>query len=158
VSGLGQEIRLVYGDGTYPLKETLYSEVEASSAVIRIKSNSGPFLFLCPRIFLVRGPFWMRTKRMLRLTPGSEMFFNFMADLAATKESLFGIKTGYLGTELGPARQLKPDVSLNRKKSGTTISCVASWNKRDAWKFLRGVAHWNDPAKSFSGWIWKKMS
>jgi predicted TIM-barrel fold metal-dependent hydrolase len=143
-----------YGDGTYPLKETLYSEVEAIvSRYPKLKVILAHFFFLSADLPRAGAFLDAHPNVCFDLTPGSEMFFNFMADLAATKEFIIRYQDRLIfGTDTGASAVNKPDVSLNREETlGRTyfLRCFLEQERR--LEIPQGVAHWKRPGKELFG-------
>jgi predicted TIM-barrel fold metal-dependent hydrolase len=143
-----------YGDGTYPLKETLYSEVEAIvSRHPKLKVILAHFFFLSADLPRAAAFLDSHPNVCFDLTPGSEMFFNFMTDLAKTKEFFTHYQDRLIfGTDTGASAVNKPDEPLNREETlGRTHFLRCFLEQEGRLEIPQGVAHWKRPGKELYG-------
>jgi Predicted metal-dependent hydrolase of the TIM-barrel fold len=143
-----------YGDGTYPLKEALYSEVEAIvTRHPQLKVILAHFFFLSadlPRAaaFLDEHP-----NVCFDLTPGSEMFFNFSANLKAAREFFIRYQDRLIfGTDTGASAVGKPNQALNQAETlGRTYFVRSFLENEGELEIPAGVSHWLRPGQSLFG-------
>ncbi len=143
-----------YGDGTYPLKEELYAEVEA--VVTRhpqLKVILAHFFFLSADLPRAAAFLEAHPNVCFDLTPGSEMFFNFMADLKASREFFLRFQDRLIfGTDTGASAVGKPAQPLNRDETLGRTFFVRSFLEREGQlEIPQGVAHWRRPGKELYG-------
>jgi len=134
-----------YGEDTYPLKETLYAEVE--SVLTRhpaLKVILAHFYFLSadlPRAarFLEAHP-----NVCFDLTPGSEMFFNFNKTPVQTADFFDHFQDRLIfGTDSGASTVGKPGQPLNMAETlARTYVVRAFLESQDAVEIPDGVKHW----------------
>ena len=143
-----------YGDGTYPLKEDLYAEVE--TVVTRhpgLKVILAHFFFLSADLPRAAAFLDAHANICFDLTPGSEMFFNFMADREATKEFFLHYQDRLIfGTDSGASAVGKPDQPLNREETlGRTFFVRCFLEQDGPLEIPQGVSHWKRPDKLIYG-------
>jgi predicted TIM-barrel fold metal-dependent hydrolase len=143
-----------YGDGTYPLKEELYAEVEV--IVTRhphLKVILAHFFFLSADLPRAAAFLEAHPNVCFDLTPGSEMFFNFMVDLDATRDFFIRFQNRLIfGTDAGASAVGKPNLPLNRDETlGRTYFVRSFLEHEGKLEIPQGVAHWRRPGKALYG-------
>ncbi|MHC1740389.1 MAG: amidohydrolase family protein [Anaerolineaceae bacterium] len=143
-----------YGDGTFPLKETLYAEVDAVvSRHPGLKVILAHFYFLSADLPRASAFLDVHPNVCFDLTPGSEMFFNFMNDRDATREFFLKYQDRLLfGTDSGASAVNKPGEPLNRSETlGRTYFVRTFLEQDDLLQIPEGVSHWNRPGCNVYG-------
>jgi predicted TIM-barrel fold metal-dependent hydrolase len=143
-----------YGDGTYPLKEALYSEVEA--IVTRhpeLKVILAHFFFLSADLPRAAAFLDAHPNVCFDLTPGSEMFFNFSTDLQAARDFFIRFQDRLIfGTDSGASAVGHPGQPLNRAETlGRTYFVRTFLEKDGALEIPGGVSHWERPGITLNG-------
>lgn len=143
-----------YGGGSYPLKEDLDAEVE--TVVTRhpaLKVILAHFFFLSADLPRAAAFLDAHANVCFDLTPGSEMFFNFMADREATKEFFLHYQDRLIfGTDSGASAVGKPDQPLNREETlGRTFFVRCFLEQDGPLEIPQGVSHWKRPDKLIYG-------
>jgi len=143
-----------YGDGTYPLKETLYKEVEAVvSRHPGLKVILAHFYFLSADLPRAAAFLDAHANVCFDLTPGSEMYFNFMANPEATRWFFHRYQDRLIfGSDSGASAVEKPGQPLNRDETlGRTYFERCFLEKEGPLAIPAGVAHWNRPGQEVHG-------
>lgn len=143
-----------YGDGTYPLKEELYAEVE--QVLCRhpaLKVILAHFYFLSADLKRAAKFLDAYPNACFDLTPGSEMYFNFSANLEATTEFFTRYQDRIVfGTDIGASAVGKPGVSLDTAETlGRTYVVRAFLESSGAIEIPDGVKHWRRPNAEIHG-------
>jgi predicted TIM-barrel fold metal-dependent hydrolase len=143
-----------YGDGTYPLKETLYSEVEA--IVTRhpdLKVILAHFFFLSADLPRAAAFLTAHPNVCYDLTPGSEMFFNFNTNLEAARDFFIRFQDRLIfGTDSGASAVGHPGQPLNRAETlGRTFFVRTFLEKDGPLEIPEGVSHWERPGITLKG-------
>lgn len=143
-----------YGDGTYPLKETLYREVE--NVVTRhpkLKVILAHFFFLSADLPRAAAFLDAHPNVCFDLTPGSEMFFNFNADLQTAREFFIKYQDRLIfGTDSGASAVGKPEQPLNQAETlGRTYFVRQFLEEPEILNIPDGVAHWKRPGTDLHG-------
>jgi len=134
-----------YGDGTYPLKEALYSEVETVvSRHPNLKVILAHFFFLSADLPRAARFLDAHSNVCFDLTPGSEMFFNFMRDSNASREFFLKYQQRLIfGTDSGASAVGKTGQPLNRAETlGRTYFVRDFLENAGPLEIPDGVAHW----------------
>jgi predicted TIM-barrel fold metal-dependent hydrolase len=112
-----------YGDGTYPLKEDLYAEVDrVLERHPELKIIFAHFYFLSADLARAGAFLDAHPHVCFDLTPGVEMYFNFARDLEATRDFfieyqdrlVYGTDIGATAVQRDPSPGLDWDDSLGR--------------------------------------------
>jgi predicted TIM-barrel fold metal-dependent hydrolase len=87
------------------------------------------------------------------LTPGSEMFFNFMTGTEASRDFFLRYQDRLIfGTDSGASAVGKPGQTLNREETLGRTFFVRSFLEQDGLlEIPQGVAHWKRPGKQLRG-------
>lgn len=143
-----------YGDGTYPLKEELNTEVE--NVLTRhpgLKVILAHFFFLSADLKRAAAFLDTHPNVCFDLTPGSEMYFNFSANL----EAAFAFFTHYqdrilFGTDIGASVVGKPGTPLERAETlGRTFVVRSYLEQEGKIEIPEGVKHWRRPNQDLQG-------
>jgi predicted TIM-barrel fold metal-dependent hydrolase len=143
-----------YGDGTYPLKETLYKEVEAVvDRHPQLKVILAHFFFLSADLPRAAAFLDAHPHVCFDLTPGSEMLFNFNLNLDASRKFFLRYQDRLIfGTDTGASAVGKPHQPLNREETlGRTYFLRSFLEKLGRLEIPEGVAHWRRPGQELHG-------
>ena len=143
-----------YGDGTYPLKEALYSEVETVvSRHPNLKVILAHFFFLSADLPRAARFLDAHSNVCFDLTPGSEMFFNFMRDSNASREFFLKYQQRLIfGTDSGASAVGKTGQPLNRAETlGRTYFVRDFLENAGPLEIPDGVAHWRRAGQELQG-------
>ncbi len=143
-----------YGDGTYPLKEELNHEVEnVLTRYPGLKVILAHFFFLSADLNRAAAFLDAHPNACFDLTPGSEMYFNFSANLDAAHEFFSRYQDRILfGTDIGASAVGKPGTSLDHAETlGRTFVVRAFLERAGKIEIPDGVKHWRRPNKELQG-------
>jgi predicted TIM-barrel fold metal-dependent hydrolase len=144
--GWARERDWFYGDGTYPAKEALYTEIDQVLARHpRLKLILAHLYFLSADLARAGAFLDAHPSVCFDLTPGVEMYFNFGRDLEASRDFFLGRADRLIfGTDVGAsAIGQDPDAPLDRAESLGRIWVVRQFLETDAaFAAPAGVGHW----------------
>lgn len=143
-----------YGDGTYPLKEQLYTEVE--NVLTRhpgVKVVLAHFFFLSADLPRAADFLDAHPNVCFDLTPGSEMYFNFSAGHEKALSFFERYQDRILfGTDIGASAVGKPGQPLNKEETlARTYVVRAFLETTTRVEIPAGVNHWIRPDAEIIG-------
>jgi len=143
-----------YGDGSYPLKEELNSEVEnVLTRHPHLKVILAHFFFLSADLNRAAAFLDAHPNACFDLTPGSEMYFNFSANLDAARTFFTRYQDRIIfGTDIGASVVGKPGTPLDRAETlGRTFVVRACLENAGKIEIPDGVKHWRRPNQEIQG-------
>jgi predicted TIM-barrel fold metal-dependent hydrolase len=154
--GWARERDWFYGDGTYPMKEALYLEIDQVLARHpRLKLVLAHLYFLSADLARAGAFLDAHPGVYLDLTPGVEMYHNFARDLEAARDFFLRYADRLIfGTDVGAsAIGQDPDEPLDRTESLGRTWVVRQFLETDeAFVAPAGVGHWmGEEGEGFHG-------